>query len=169
MYARFERDRPQSRRADNHSEEARDGAPDGTLRCGPCLIGLAGTRRRGPVKGHLHIVIGRSDIHGVGQPKILLHRLRQRGAQRVHGYLSQAHLAYVYLRKVSSRGRKSFEGRPWAEWKVGKPMSANVLARLLAPYEIKPETIRTGDRTPKGYRLAQFEDAFSRYLHQEGQ
>jgi hypothetical protein len=58
----------------------------------------------------------------------------------------------------------AIEGRPWAEWKAGKAITANGLARLLAPFAIKPGTIRTGGATPKGYQLAQFEDAFARYL-----
>jgi hypothetical protein len=62
----------------------------------------------------------------------------------------------------------AIEGRPWAEWKQGKAITPNGLARLLAPFRIAPETIRIGDRTPKGYQLARFEDAFSRYLPQEG-
>ena len=58
----------------------------------------------------------------------------------------------------------AIEGRPWAEWKAGKPITANGLARLLTPFKIAPETIRAGDRTPKGYQRAHFEDTFSRYL-----
>ena len=59
----------------------------------------------------------------------------------------------------------AIEGRPWAEWgKAGKPITANGLARLLAPFGIVPDTIRTGDRTPKGCQLARFEDALERYL-----
>jgi putative DNA primase/helicase len=58
----------------------------------------------------------------------------------------------------------AIEGRPWAEWKANKAITANGLARLLAPFRIKPGTIRTGGGTPKGYQLAQFEDAFARYL-----
>jgi putative DNA primase/helicase len=61
-------------------------------------------------------------------------------------------------------GLITIEGRPWAEWKAGKPITANSLARLLAPFAIKPNTIRTGGGTPKGYQLGQFEDAFARYL-----
>ena len=60
------------------------------------------------------------------------------------------------------------EGRPWAEWKAGKAITTNGLARLLAPFAIKPSTIRTSGGTPKGYQLAQFEDAFARYLPGEG-
>jgi hypothetical protein len=60
------------------------------------------------------------------------------------------------------------EGRSWAEWKAGKPLSSNGLARLLKPLKVRPETVRIGDRTPKGYYVSQFEDAFRRYLDQEG-
>jgi hypothetical protein len=58
----------------------------------------------------------------------------------------------------------AIEGRPWAEWRNGKPITANGLARLLAPFHIAPATIRIGDRTIKGYQRAQFEDTFARYL-----
>jgi Protein of unknown function (DUF3631) len=58
----------------------------------------------------------------------------------------------------------AIEGRPWAEWKAGKPITPNGLARILAPFKIKPGTIRTSDGTPKGYQFGQFEDAISRYL-----
>jgi putative DNA primase/helicase len=58
----------------------------------------------------------------------------------------------------------AIEGRPWAEWKAGKPITANGLARVLKPFRIKPGTIRTSVGTPKGYQLAQFDDAFARYL-----
>jgi putative DNA primase/helicase len=63
----------------------------------------------------------------------------------------------------------TMEGRPWTEFgKSGKPISQNRLARLLDPYQIRPDSIRVGDKTPKGYQLADFEDAFSRYLRPEG-
>lgn len=59
----------------------------------------------------------------------------------------------------------AMEGRPWAEWgKAGKPITQNALARLLSPLRITPESVRIGDSTPKGYLLARFDDAFSRYL-----
>jgi putative DNA primase/helicase len=61
----------------------------------------------------------------------------------------------------------AIEGRTWAEWKAGKPITANSLARILAPFRIKPGTIRTCDGTPKGYQFGQFEDAISRYLPAE--
>ena len=58
----------------------------------------------------------------------------------------------------------AIEGRPWAEWKAGKPLTANGLARLLAPLKITSDSVRIGDYTPKGYYVAQFEDSFARYL-----
>jgi len=58
----------------------------------------------------------------------------------------------------------AIEGRPWAEWRGGKPLSANGLARLLVPFKVIPGTIRIGEATAKGYQLAHFADAFARYL-----
>src|SRR5262249_54579898 len=59
----------------------------------------------------------------------------------------------------------AIEGRPWAEWKAGKPITQNGLARKLGKFEIQPGTIRlhTG-QTAKGYYRSAFEDAFSYYL-----
>jgi putative DNA primase/helicase len=74
--------------------------------------------------------------------------------------------------RLSSKGLAdalaSIEGRPWAEMgKTGKAITQNSIARLLAPFKISPDSVRMGDATPKGYLLAQFEDAFSRYLPPE--
>ena len=56
------------------------------------------------------------------------------------------------------------ETSPWAEWSHGKPITPGKLARLLSSYEIKPHSVRIGDKTPKGYQREDFEDAWSRYL-----
>jgi len=61
---------------------------------------------------------------------------------------------------------------PWATFtKAGKPMTARHLARLLRPYKILPRSVRVAETartsatdTPKGYHVADFADAFSRYL-----
>jgi len=55
------------------------------------------------------------------------------------------------------------EDRPWPEWKNGKPMTKNQLARLLGRYHVTPQTIRIGDQTAKGYMLDRLKDAFGRY------
>jgi putative DNA primase/helicase len=56
------------------------------------------------------------------------------------------------------------ESRPWPEWKRNKPMTARQLADQLKPFKIKPNTVRRGAETGKGYQLEWFEDAFARYL-----
>ena len=56
------------------------------------------------------------------------------------------------------------EGRPWAEWRHGKQITAAGLARMLAPFGISPATRRDGAETFKGYLAADFEEAFARYL-----
>jgi hypothetical protein len=56
------------------------------------------------------------------------------------------------------------ETSPWGEWSHGRPLTAARVARLLRGYGIVPCSIRIGDRTPKGYLLDDFQDAFRRYL-----
>ena len=58
---------------------------------------------------------------------------------------------------------KALEERPWGEWSHGKGLTARGLANLLRPFGVSPDTIRTGDKTPKGYSRDQFEDAWKRY------
>ncbi|MGH8468553.1 MAG: DUF3631 domain-containing protein [Gammaproteobacteria bacterium] len=60
------------------------------------------------------------------------------------------------------------EERPWNDWRRGKPLTPNQLARLLAPFKIKPGTLRVGGDRAKGYRLEDFGDAFTRYLPLKG-
>jgi hypothetical protein len=60
------------------------------------------------------------------------------------------------------------EDRPWPEFKRGKALSQAQLARLLGKFEILSGTIRLPDgRTPKGYYLSAFKDAFAAYLPSE--
>lgn len=90
---------------------------------------------------------------------LLLADIRSIFAERAVDRLSSSELVSALMAR---------EGRPWAEWKAGKPITVNRLARLLAPFAIAPATIRKGGETPKGYLLAQFEDAFTRYLPGSG-
>jgi len=48
-------------------------------------------------------------------------------------------------------------------------LSQPQLAQLLKPFGVKPKGIRIGAGTPRGYRLADLSDAFSRYLPTETQ
>ena len=59
------------------------------------------------------------------------------------------------------------EGRPWAEWgRHRKPISPNQLANQLRHFEVKPDSIKFGDKTLRGYRRTAFKEAFDRYLSQ---
>jgi len=63
----------------------------------------------------------------------------------------------------------AMEGRPWADWKAGKALTPNQLARLLKPFRVIPDSVRVGNRTPKGYYRFQFEEPWQRYLAAEAQ
>lgn len=70
--------------------------------------------------------------------------------------ISSAHLVSALV---------ELDGRPWAEWRHGKPLTPNALARLLTPFGVTPMTIRlSASRTAKGYMRIAFGDAFARYL-----
>lgn len=58
---------------------------------------------------------------------------------------------------------------PWATWNRGNPLTVRQLAARLSDFGIKPKTTRlpNGDRL-KGYVLADFADAFARYLSSDG-
>ena len=53
--------------------------------------------------------------------------------------------------------------KPWAGFNKGQPIKPRQLARLLKAYDIGSKSVRIGVETPKGFELAQFADAFSRY------
>jgi hypothetical protein len=59
----------------------------------------------------------------------------------------------------------ALEGRPWAEFRHGRPITVNQLARLLRPFSVSPASLEVDDGTnAKGYDKAWFKDAFSRNL-----
>lgn len=57
------------------------------------------------------------------------------------------------------------DDRPWPEWgKASKPITSRQLAALLKPLKISTnQTVRRGADHGKGYRAADFADAFARY------
>jgi hypothetical protein len=57
----------------------------------------------------------------------------------------------------------AMEEAPWGSLR-GEALDARGLARLLKLYGVKPEKLREGDDTFRGYRRASFEDAWARYL-----
>ncbi len=59
----------------------------------------------------------------------------------------------------------TMDGKPWPEFKNGKPITPNQVARLLRRFDIHSRTIRLDDHsTAKGYPLSDFDDAFARFL-----
>jgi len=60
------------------------------------------------------------------------------------------------------------EEAPRADWRKGKGLTANSLSGLLRPFGIRSHgSMRIGDKTLKGYQLADFTSAFARYLPSE--
>jgi len=86
---------------------------------------------------------------------VLLADVRDVFAEKRVDRLSSAELAAALV---------AIEGRPWGEWKNGKPLTPNGLARQLKPLAVAPATLKIEGHAAKGYRLDQFEDAFTRYL-----
>ena len=61
----------------------------------------------------------------------------------------------------------AMEDRPWSDMPyTGKQITHAQVARILKPYGVKPDQVRFGDQTFKGYRLEWFTDAF-RYIPAE--
>ena len=58
----------------------------------------------------------------------------------------------------------AIEERPWSEYRGGKPITSHQLAALLRPLGARPNSVRRGERTGKGYERKHLEDAFARYL-----
>jgi putative DNA primase/helicase len=56
----------------------------------------------------------------------------------------------------------------WGVYNRGEPLTFKQLARQLAPYGVRPKTVRIRDGlTPKGYEIRLLKDAFTRYLKDE--
>jgi len=55
------------------------------------------------------------------------------------------------------------EESPWGDLR-GKALDARGLARRLAKYEVRPRTVRIGDRVVKGYTTEDLADAWARYV-----
>ena len=62
---------------------------------------------------------------------------------------------------------KEMAERPWSEVCRGKPINERWLARNLAGFGIHSKTLRIVDERAKGYEVADFREAFERYLPRE--
>lgn len=76
-----------------------------------------------------------------------------------------AHNGQDLFSKTLVAALHEMEGRPWADYgRSGKGLTTNSLARLLHRFGIRPRTIRIRPETSKGYRRADFEADFARYV-----
>ena len=67
------------------------------------------------------------------------------------------------------RSLNEMDGRPWPEGRNGKPLTGRGLASLLAPFKVRPGTIRLrGGGTPKGYKRASLEAVWTQYAAPTG-
>jgi len=58
----------------------------------------------------------------------------------------------------------AIETSPWGEIAAGRPITPHRLAKMLAPFGIRPVTIRVGHEVCRGYLRADFEAAWRRYV-----
>lgn len=61
----------------------------------------------------------------------------------------------------------AIETSPWSDFSRGRPLTPAVLARMLGGFGLAPDTVRIGDRTPKGYYRHAFAEVWRRYLSDE--
>ena len=118
----------------------------------------------------------RAAAESTGDDELLVQLLTDiRGVEFIHVIDDDSEIEYSADDEIPSAilVQKLIEtpGRPWAEMpgkdgKEGKQLSQNKLARLLKPLTIFPELI--GPRRIGGYKRARFEEAFERYLSDEG-
>lgn len=57
----------------------------------------------------------------------------------------------------------------WDRYNFGQPLTHRQLTRELSSYGIKTQTIRKGQRTPKGYYVRQFDKVFKLYLSEKAE
>jgi hypothetical protein len=57
--------------------------------------------------------------------------------------------------------------RPWREWKRGRPLTEDSLARLLKPFNIRPKKMRIGGNATRGYFTVKVLEAAERYVREE--
>jgi putative DNA primase/helicase len=75
----------------------------------------------------------------------------------------QSGLDYLYSKDILDRLKADPEKR-WAEWSHGKAITEKGVAGLLREYGIVSKSVGPKDQRAKGYRKADFADAWRRYL-----
>jgi hypothetical protein len=60
------------------------------------------------------------------------------------------------------------EERPWSEWRHGRPITAQTIARLMRPFGVRPGNSRVRGQVMKAYQRVDIHAAFVRYVPQPG-
>ena len=55
------------------------------------------------------------------------------------------------------------EDRPWAEWRHGRPVSSQSVAKLLKPFEVRPKVLKVSGASARCYVRGEVEAAAKRY------
>jgi hypothetical protein len=53
--------------------------------------------------------------------------------------------------------------RPWAEWRNGRPLASQSIAKLLRPFEVRPRNAKVSGQVLKSYYRADVDAAYQRY------
>jgi putative DNA primase/helicase len=113
-----------------------------------------------------------ADVDDASMGELLLADIRDVFASEGEAPVADMFAAKVDVEISSAdlvKGLIALEGRPWAELgKARKPLTTNGLARRLKPLGIAPGMTGPESARQRGYKLAAFEEAFSRYLPSEG-
>ena len=89
--------------------------------------------------------------------------------REVRAVFEASTLDYVYSRKLLDHLHADPE-KPWVEYgRAGKPITAEGVAKLLREYNIVSKAVGPKEARAKGYRRADFEDAWARYLTPEAE
>jgi hypothetical protein len=63
------------------------------------------------------------------------------------------------------RALANMEDRPWPDYHNGNPITGRGIAKLLAPFGIRPTQISiAGRHRPNGYVASRFDEVFDRYI-----
>jgi putative DNA primase/helicase len=81
----------------------------------------------------------------------------------LHAYFADRKVDKVWTVELL-RYLTDLDDASWSTFANGKAMTARHIARLLHPYGIKPDDVRIGTAVAKGYTVADFADAFAKYL-----
>jgi hypothetical protein len=88
------------------------------------------------------------------------------GIRLLNDLRSLFHHQDKYPTKVLITALESVEEAPWGDYRAGKPITAQQLAKRLKPFSIGPKQhwFEAEQKNIRGYAKDQFQEAFSRYL-----